>query len=59
MRLSEINFEILAQDQHIKASLLLLMDRILERLCLANIKGPYMIYNKKIFWPSLKIFRAA
>jgi hypothetical protein len=59
MRLSEINFEILAQDQHIKASLLLLMDRILERLCLANIKGPYMIYNKKKFLPSLKIFRAA
>ncbi len=39
LRLSRINFDILAQDQHIKPSLAQLMDKISEKLVLANIKG--------------------
>jgi hypothetical protein len=39
LRLREINFDILAQDRHIKPSLAPLMDRISEKLVLAHIKG--------------------
>ncbi len=45
-RISRINFDMLAQDQHIKPSLSQIMDRILEKLFLANIKGSYMIFKK-------------
>jgi len=45
LRLRGINFDILAQDQHIKPSLLQLMEQILEKLLLANKKGLYMILN--------------
>jgi hypothetical protein len=38
LRLSRINFDILAQDKHIKPSLTQLMDQILEKLVLAHIK---------------------
>ncbi len=37
LRLRGINFDILDQDLHIKPSLALLMDRILENLVTANI----------------------
>jgi hypothetical protein len=37
LRLRGINFDIVAQDLHIKPSLPLLMDQILENLLLANI----------------------
>ncbi len=39
----------MAQDFHIKPSLPLLMDRILENLLLANISGSYMIIKIKNF----------
>jgi hypothetical protein len=32
------------------------MDQILEILLLANIKGSYMIFKIKKFWPIIKIF---
>ncbi len=48
-------FDILAQDKHIKPSLSQLMDQILEKLFLANIKGS-SILKKKNFWPNLKNF---
>ncbi len=48
LRLRGINFDILAQHWHIKPSLSQLMDRILEKLILANIKGgSNMILKKK------------
>ncbi len=34
-----LNFDILAQDQHIKPSLTQLIDQILEKLVLTHIKG--------------------
>jgi hypothetical protein len=53
LRIRGINFDILAQDRHIKQFLLQLMDQILEKLLLANIKGSYAIFEKN-FGPSLK-----
>ncbi len=43
----------MAQDQHIKPSLSQLMDQILEKLFLANIKGSYMI-STNFFRPRLE-----
>ena len=54
LRLRGIKFYFLAPDQHIKPSLTQLMDRILVKLFLANIKGSYMMLKKKKFWAQVE-----
>ncbi len=50
LRLSRINFDISAQDQHIMPSLSQLLDRILQKLFLANIKEVIYDLEEKFFF---------